>query len=129
MATYTNKEERGQYGKLLTGLLKKKYPFILGVDVYILKDYGSFFEIDLFLIVSKDFILENIELNGTKARSSELLQWRIEVNEIPTYLFNDHSKGLKFNTDEFLKLCRMLFMSMFGEVSDKNNYSVQFKVV
>jgi len=123
MATYTNKEEREQYGRALTGLLKKKHPFILGVDVYILEDYGSFFEINCFLIVSKDFILQNVKLNNSEMR------FRVEINEIPTYLFNDHSKGLKFNTDEFLKLCRMLFSSMFGGVSDKNNYSIQFKVV
>ena len=123
MATYTNKEEREQYGRTLTGLLKKKYPFILDVDVYILKNYDSFFEINCFLIVSKDFILQNVKLNNSEIR------FRVEVNEIPVYLFNDHSKGIKFNTNEFLKLCKMLFMSMFGEVSDKNNYSIQFKIV
>ena len=124
MATYTNKEEREQYGKVLTKLLQKKYPFILGIDVYILKNYGSFFEIDCFLIVPKDFILQNI-----KSSSDRQLRIGIKQGIIPMYLFNDHSKGIKFNTNEFLKLCKMLFMSMFGEVDEKSNYSIQFKIV
>jgi len=124
MATYTNKEEREQYGRALTGLLKKKYPFILDVDVYILRDYGSFFEIDCYLIVSKDFILENI-----KSSSDRELRLGIKQGIIPIYLFNENSKGLKFRTEEFLKLSRMLFLAMFGEVDEKSNYSIQFKIV
>ena len=125
MVIYTNKEEREQYGRVLVGLLKKKYPFILDVDVYGLQSKG-FFEIDCYLIVSKDFILENVKVN----QLSPVYLKDLRDNKImPTFLFNDNSKGLKFKTEEFLKLCRMLFMSMFGEVDEKNNYSIQFKVV
>lgn len=125
MATYyyTNKEEREQYGRALTGILKKKYPFILDVDVYGLQ-LRYFFEIDCYLIVPKDFILENI-----KSSSDRQLSLGIKQGIIPTYLFNDNSKGLKFRTEEFLKLSKMLFLSMFGEVDEKSNYSIQFKFV
>ena len=125
MAIYTNKEERERYGKVLTKLLKKKYPFILDVDVYGLQS-KNFFEIDCYLIVSKDFILENVKVN----RLSPIYLKDFRDNKImPTFLFNDNSKGLKFNTEEFLKLSKMLFLSMFFEVDEKNNYSIQFKVV
>ena len=123
MATYTNKEEREQYGRALTRLLKKKFPFILDVDVYGLQS-RYFFEIDCYLIVPKDFILENI-----KSSSDRQLNLGIKQGIIPTYLFNDNSKGLKFRTEEFLKLSKMLFLSMFGEVDEKSNYSIQFKIV
>ena len=123
MAIYTNKEERERYGKVLTKLLKKKYPFILDVDVYGLQS-GYFFEIDCYLIVPKDFILENI-----KSSSDKELRLGIKQGIIPIYLFNENSKGLKFRTEEFLKLSRMLFLGMFGEVDEKSNYSIQFKIV
>jgi hypothetical protein len=123
MAIYTNKEEKGQYGRVLAGLLKKKYPFILDVDVYVLQS-RYFFEIDCYLIVPKDFILENIKSSGDRQ-----LRLSIEHGIIPMYLFNDNSKGLKFKTEEFLKLSRMLFLTMFGEVDEKSNYSIKFKVV
>lgn len=123
MAIYTNKEEKGQYGRVLAGLLKKKYSFILDVDVYVLQS-RYFFEIDCFLIVPKDFILENIKSSGDRQ-----LRLSIEHGIIPMYLFNDNSKGLKFKTEEFLKLSRMLFLTMFGEVDEKSNYSIKFKVV
>ena len=123
MSVYTNKEEKKEYGKVLTSLLKKQFPFILDVDVYGLESTG-FFNIDCYLIVPKDFILGNIKSNNDRR-----LNFGIREGVIPTFLFNDNSKRLKFNTEEFLKLCRLLFMSMFGEISDGNTYSVQFKMV
>ena len=123
MPIYTNKEERERYSKVLTNQLKKKYPFILDVDVYGLQS-GYFFEIDCYLIVPKDFILENI-----KSSSDRELRLGIKQGIIPMYLFNENSKGLKFRTEEFLKLSRMLFLGMFGKVDEKSNYSIQFKFV
>ena len=123
MPIYTNKEERERYSKVLTNQLKKKYPFILDVDVYGLQS-TYFFEIDCYLIVPKDFILENI-----KSSSDRELRLGIKQGIIPTYLFNENSKGLKFRTEEFLKLSRMLFLGMFGKVDEKSNYSIQFKIV
>ena len=125
MVIYTNKEERERYGKVLTKILKKKYPFILDVDVYGLQS-TYFFEIDCYLIVPKDFILENVKVN----QLSPVYLKDFRDNKImPTFLFNDNSKGLKFKTEEFLKLSRMLFLTMFGEVDEKSNYSIKFKVV
>ena len=121
MPIYTNKEEKEEYGKVLTKLLQKKFPFILNVDVYGLAS-AHFFEINCFITVPRDFILSNI-----KSVNNKELNFSIKEGIMPTFLFNDFSKGVKFNTEEFLKLSKMLFLSLHGKVSENSTYSIQFK--
>lgn len=124
---HTNIEEKKQYSKILTKALKKQFPFILDVSVDQLSVSHSLFDIDCLIHVPKDFILENVNPNydGGMVSSSEIKKY-INKGIMPTFAFNAASKKIKFNTEEFLKLARLLFHSMFGKYSEYSRYSIEF---
>lgn len=126
---YTNKEEKEQFGRLLTRALKKQYPFIMGVEVDNLTGSEYRLEIDCFILVEREFMLNNLKLNCTSGLVGGELKRYINKGEIPTFAFNECSKNIKFKIDEFIKLTQLLFYSLYGKNGGYSTYSVVFKLV
>lgn len=128
---HTNNEEKQKFGKVLTKLLSKKYPFVLDVEVEQAYIQGSKFDLDCLIVVSKEFIIENIKLNcSTGLISSREIADSMNRNLMATYMFNDCSKkGLKFNTEDFIRLSNTLFRTLFGGDSEFYTYSIMFKMI
>jgi len=130
MSYYTDKKEKEEFGKLLTKYLKKHYSFIKGVEVSELKLQGIGVDIECFIMVEKEFILENIKLDCTSGFLSKgELKKYISIGEVPTFAFNICSKNIQFKTKEFMKLVGLLFHSMFQQESQFVSYSVVFKLI
>jgi hypothetical protein len=127
---YTNKKEKEEFGKLLTKSLNKNFPFVIDVDVYELKSTDFMFEIGCYIVVSKQFIIDNVNMNysGNIVSPSEIRNY-VRNGLIPTYAFNLASKKIQFKIEEFIKLSQMLFYSLYGSNATTNTYSVQFKIV
>jgi hypothetical protein len=130
MSYYTDKKEKEEFGNLLTKYLKKHYSFIKGVEVSELKLQGIGVDIECFIMVEKEFILENIKLDCTSGFLSKgELKKYISIGEVPTFAFNICSKNIQFKTKEFMKLVGLLFHSMFQQESQFVSYSVVFKLI
>jgi len=130
MSYYTDKKEKEEFGNLLTKYLKKHYSFIKGVEVSELKLQGIGVDIECFIMVEKEFILENIKLDCTSGFLSKgELKKYISIGEVPTFAFNICSKNIQFKTKEFMKLVGLLFHSMFQQESQFGSYSVVFKLI
>jgi len=126
----TSKEEKEEFGKLLTRYLQKHYSFIKGVEVSDLRLQGIRVDIECFIMVEKEFILENIKLDCTSGFLSKgELKRYISIGEVPTFAFNICSKNIQFKTKEFMKLVGLLFHSMFQQESQFVSYSVVFKLI
>ncbi len=130
MSYYTDKKEKEEFGNLLTKYLKKHYSFIKGVEVSELKLQGIGVDIECFIMVEKEFILENIKLDCTSGFLSKgELKKYISIGEVPTFAFNICSKNIQFKTKEFMKLVGLLFHLMFQKESQFVSYSVVFKLI
>lgn len=131
MTVYTNKEERERFGILLTKALKKQYPFILDIEIEQAYIQGNKFELDCLIVVTRDFIIENVKLNcSNNLTSPGIMMDSMNRGLLATYIFNDCSKkGLKFKTEEFLKLSMLLFYSLYGKNAEWYTYSVMFKMI
>jgi hypothetical protein len=130
MSYYTDKKEKEEFGNLLTKYLKKHYSFVKGVEVSELKLQGIGVDIECFIMVEKEFILENIKLDCTSGFLSKgELKKYISIGEVPTFAFNICSKNIQFKTKEFMKLVGLLFHSMFQQESQFVSYSVVFKLI
>ena len=127
---YTNKKEKEEFGKLLTKALNKNFPFVIDVDVYELNSTDFMFEIACYIVVPKQFIIDNVNMNysGNIISPNEIKKY-VSNGLIPTYAFNLASKKIKFKIEEFIKLSQMLFYSLYGRNATTNTYSVQFKIV
>ena len=127
---YTNKKEKEEFGKLLTKALNKNFPFVIDVDVYELNSTDFMFEIDCYIVVSKQFIIDNVNMNysGNIISPNEIKKY-VSNGLMPTYAFNLASKKIKFKIEEFIKLSQMLFYSLYGRNATTSTYSVQFKIV
>jgi hypothetical protein len=95
-----------------------------------LKSTDFMFEIDCYIVVSKQFIIDNVNMNysGNIVSPSEIRNY-VRNGLIPTYAFNLASKKIQFKIEEFIKLSQMLFYSLYGSNATTNTYSVQFKIV
>ena len=129
--TYTNKEDREKFGRILTKALKKQYPFILDIEVGQAYITGDKFDLDCLIVVPRDFIIENVKLNCSNGFTSpKQIMDSMNRGLMATYVFNDCSKkGLKFHNDDFLTLSKLLFYSLFGEDAKWYTYSIMFKMI
>jgi hypothetical protein len=127
---YTNKKEKEEFGKLLTKSLNKNFPFVIDVEVYELNSTDFMFEIACYVVVSKQFIIDNVNMNysGNIISPGEIKKY-VSNGLMPTYAFNLASKKIKFKIEEFIKLSQMLFYSLYGRNATTSTYSVQFKIV
>jgi len=127
---YTNKKEKEEFGKLLTKALNKNFPFVIDVDVYDLNSTDFMFEIACYIVVPKQFIIDNINMDysGNILSPGEIKKY-VSNGLMPTFAFNLASKKIKFKIEEFIKLSQMLFYSLYGRNATTSTYSVQFKIV